>query len=400
MFPLLICAFLCGPTLLYCTSEAGIDIPYDLTAKPATYLEGNQHDVDLAEYASIESFTSGKLQSAAKTKLDNFTPARATAITFNAALQRTMIKASNALINQDCYPTYFGSGRIYLPEANALSYAPGTMGSYAQNSWQAFAEGVREAAIRHPEKRFLIYVIGGYYEPAYNPVYELVPFPARPDLCVAIMKSALQDCPNATVLTRAYTSAESYYRDFFRTDHHWNIAGAFAAYEQIVDAFDLEAISPGGKWEIPNFRFTGATARWGIDLLSETVFDANEDFAMLTATRTDGTVINCSDHTAFWDAEPLSKHYSFYDLYYDRLYDCTITGGIGTRSALLVANSYRGAIQRPLAYSYKSLTINFQLHPSSKVTSTLEEQIDAANADDVLFVANPGNLNVDSAYWK
>lgn len=400
IFPLLICAFLCGPALLWCATQVGIPVPRDLTAEPAQYLEGSQSDTDLAAHASIEGFASGELQAAAEAALNESIPARATAITANAALQRSAIAASNALSGWDCYPTYFGSWRIYEPRSNAVNYVPNERSEWTENAWRSFAAGVKEAALRHPDKRFLIYVVEGYGEPAYNPAYDLVSNAALPGDCTAIMEDELNGCANATVLTQTYDDAEAYYRDFFRTDHHWNIDGAFRAYEQIADALGLETVSSDSTWEIPDYSFTGATARWGIDLLSETVSDANEDFSMLTATLADGSTVNCADHAAFWDADPLNRHYSFYDLYYNNIGDCTITGGAGTRNALLISNSYRGAIQRPLACSYKSLAANSQLWPGATVTTTFDEQIAAAEADDVLIIANPGNLQIDSSYWK
>ena len=400
IFPLLICAFLCGPALLYCAEAVGVDVPVDLTTEPATYLEGGAQGVELPDGVSLRSFAKGQLQKAAEAKVNNFVPARATAVVTNAALQRGAIAASNAFVGWDCYPTYFGSSRIYEPRANAVNYIPNQKDEWTQDAWRRFATGVKDAALRHPDKRFLIYVVEGYGEPAYDPAYELVTNPALPGDCVAIMEDVVEGMPNVTVLTRTYSDAESYYRDFFRTDHHWNITGAFAAYGQVAEALGLETVAMDGTWEIPDYTFTGATARWGIDLLSETVFDADQDFSRLTVELPDGSAVKGNDHAAFWDAAPLHRHYSFYDLYYNSFGDCTFTGGTGARRALLVSNSYRGAIQRPLAWSYASLAANSQLWPGAGVTTTLDEQIAAAEADDVLFIANPGNLIIDDAYWR
>lgn len=398
-FSVVVLLFLCGPGLLFASVQAGVAVPEALTSKPAQNLSGGIVEAHVGDHLSIEGFAARQLQAELENEVGNCIPAKANAIIANAALQRGSIAASNALFNWDCYPTYFNSGRLRLPD-DTLTYLPTHKNSAAEGRWRSFADGLAKVAQRHPDKRFILYVVGAYGEPAYNPAYGLVSDPLVPKDCVATVESQLEDVPNVTVLTKEYDSAESYYEDFFRTDHHWNIKGSLSAYGQIVDELGLRKVDAGKMVDIPDYWYTGATARWGIDLLKERVFDCEYDFSELSVKLFDGSVVPGNDHSSFWDAPPLRKPYAFYDSYYDNLGNATISGGVGDRSALLVSNSYRGAIQRPLAWSYHQLTVNAQLHPATPVVETLEEQINAADADDVIIVGNPSALNLEEAYWE
>ncbi len=400
LFSIGLCAFLCGPAILYGATRAGIDVPVDLTAAPAQYLSGGAESANVGEQFSVEGFTSKALQEAVDTEIGNYIPGKAAAIITNAGMQRRAIACSNSLWQWSCYPTYFGSARLFIPGEDAVTYLPQRSNVGAEAAWRSFAEGVAQVAERHPDKRFVLYVAGGYQEPSVNPAYDLVTDPLVPSYCVDALRAVAGDVPNVSVLSYSYSSSEEYYRDFFRTDHHWNAFGAFRAYESIAEELGLSVVEPGGKREIPDYWFTGATARWGVDLLRERVSDCGNTFADLVAERPDGTKISGDDHSSFWDAPALGKRYQFYDTYYDNLGDCTITGGFGDRNALLVSNSYRGALQRPLASSYRSLSVNSQLHPAVPLTTTLEEQIEAAGAEDVIFAANPSAFKIEDEYWE
>ena len=402
IFSVLLIVFLLGPAALWVgQTKLHLDIPSWFTAEDATYLSGSKQKTNVRENLSIEGFQTKELQSAAENKLGNYVPAKATAIIENAAVQRCSIALSNLLFNWACYPTYYGSARLAYPEQNVVAYLPKTQSPSYQRQWQTFAAGLRKAAERHPEKRFIVYVVGGYQDPAVNPAFSLMSCPMYPAECTNLLRQETGVTPNITVLGSSYDSEEEYYEDFFHTDHHWNINGAMKAYDEIADALNLEKVNSYGITNIPDYLFTGATARWGLDLLEEEVFDCDNTFNYLTAIYSNGEEQDGDDHASFFNATALMKHYSFYDLYYDNLGNCTIIGGTGNRSALLISNSYRGAIQRPLASSYHSLSVNNQLHPSAAMTETLDNQINEADADDIFFIANPSNLKVgDEKYWE
>lgn len=238
-------------------------IPEAISTRPAKYLSGGVESVNIYEHLNINGFKNKQLQTSLETRISNSIPAKATAILSQAALQRELIMASNGLFSWDCYPTYYGSGRLYIPRSNALTYMPSQSGDHYEAQWMAFADGLKTVAAASPEKRFLVYVVQGYTEPAYDPAYQLVSTSLKPQECADYFAAAFSDAPNISVLTKSYDTAVDYYEDFFRTDHHWNIRGAFGAYNQICDELQLESINMEGVWDIEGYYFFGRYGSMG-----------------------------------------------------------------------------------------------------------------------------------------
>lgn len=400
IFPILVALVLISPAALFCAQKvAHLSLPSWLTTEEAKYLSGTTSEVDVRATATLAGFESGKFQTALETEIGNFIPAKAGALLGNAALQRTAIAVSNSLFGWECYPTQYAGNILYIPDADALTAYPRTKSAEWEDRWRSFADGVREAAIRYPDKRFVLYVVGAYSEPAYDLAYELVSDPMVPTDCCDILRESTEGLSNVDVLTNSYSNAEEYYEDFFRTDHHWNIQGAFRAYKTMAERLELETVSMDDTWDIPDYSFSGSRARWGLDMLGENVFDCGNSFNELSIYDGDVLIGSCANHDSFFDAPYPGKRFQFYDKYYDNIGNYTIKGGSGERHALLIGNSFRGAIQRPLASSYSYLALSNQLHPSSKPSPTLAEQIESSQADDIIFVANPGNYSVSSSFW-
>jgi hypothetical protein len=239
----------------------------------------------------------------------------------------------------------------------------------------------------------VVYVVGAYDAPAVNPADDLVSDSSTYLDCYDEMLAVLADAGNVSVLKTECGSLDEYYEDFFRSDHHWTIRGALKAYAQICTALDLEEKDFGGFTTIPDVVFTGATARWSLDLVSEQVEDLVEAFDYLTMA--DGAV-SAADHSALFDLNPLAKKYSVYDMYFNNVPGGLIEGGDGERNVLLVANSYMGALQRPLASSLHALTTAEALHPSHAdlLAGGLSAAVADAGADAVVFVASPADYAI------
>lgn len=390
-----------GPLLLFtCQGVLNLKLPSWLTSEDAALLEGNRDKTQITEVLSIKDIIEGKFQSALEQEITGYIPARASAIVENAKIQRSFISTSNMLFQWDCYPTFFSSERIYIPAFNAVSYIPSKILQSLKPNWSLFASGIKSVAEYYPNKHFVLYVVQGYGETSWNPAYELISYPFSTSLCQETMSEVLKDTENVSILTKAYYDGEEFYDNFFTTDHHWNIRGAWNACDQICTELEIKPPRQSSYKEIESLKYTGATARYGLDLIEETIFDSTNTFDTLNMETSNGTVINCSDHNSFWKLPPLRQRYTFYDSYYDAIGEGTITGGIGNQTGLLIGNSFKGAIQRPLALAFKSLITRADLHPSRDIEETLQELIESSNVDDIIFVANPGNYNIDQAFFN
>lgn len=400
IFTIIFCAFLLGPAGIFLSDKMGIDLPTWMTAENAKYLEGGVSEAQVKKNLSLEGFETEQLQTALESKVGNNIPFKAAALLGNAALQRGAIETSNCVFNWRGYPTYYGSEVLYDTELKALCSKPLSYSKDTKDDWEKFAQGVLSTAEEFSNKRFVIYVVQGDQTAPLNFAYDLMSDPIMPNDCVSTMTKIIEDHSNVYIVTKTYTSGDDYYRDFYKTDHHWDINGAYVAYEQLTQELDLDKTEMSTLVQIEDCNFNGSFSRRALMRLNEKVFDCDDAFGSLLAHYSDGSTHPCNSHEKFWDSSLSLRDAQFYDLYYDDLGNCKISGGSGERSALLISNSYRGAIQRFLATSYNELMVNDQLGLHSKVTTTFKEQIIEADADDIILLACPMRFEVSSEYWE
>lgn len=346
---------------------------------------------------SLDSFASGDFQSAVDSYASDSLPFHDQAMLLNAQLQEVGISQAAGLFGFDVYPTYFGSSRLYIASQDAVTYQPFTHTEYHDQKLAEYAQGIAKEAAAYPEKRFVVYVVQGFSEPAQDPAYSLVSNPFLPQEGVDALKSVLADCPNVTVLTDSYDSLDGYYEDFFRSDHHWNIKGALRAYNTIADELGLQAVDTGSltlRQVCEGYNFMGATSRWGRRVVYDEALDADVDYSGVTYTDEDGVAHDGNDHSGFSDLEAGEKVYSFYDKYYDDIPEGLIQG-TGTGSALLISNSYGGALIRQLATQFETLFRSKAMRAGHE--ETFSELLEESDADTVIFVANASDYMTAAA---
>lgn len=359
-------------------------------------LEGRE--AAAAPELSLDAFASGDFQSATDSYASDSLPFHDQAMLLNAQLQEVGISQAAALFGYDVYPTYFGSNRLYVASQDAVTYLPFTHTEYHDQKLAEYAQGIAKQAKAHPEKRFVVYVVQGFSEPAQDPAYDLVSNPFLPREGVEALRSALADCPNVSVLTDTYDSLDSYYEEFFRSDHHWNIKGALRAYNTIADALGLQTQDTSSltlRQVCEGYTFIGATSRWGRHVVRDEAFDADIDYSGVTYTGEDGQTHDGNDHATFTGLDESEKAYSFYDEYYDNIPDGTLVHGTGTGSALLISNSYGGALTRQLATQFETLYKSVAVRAGHD--ETFSDLLEWSDADTVIFVANPTDFMTAAA---
>ncbi len=401
VFSIIVCLIFIGPVLMFgAMNVLKIELPGWITSEEVQYLEGASIKYGVKDNLNMDGLASGRLQSALEDKVEDYVPCRAGAIITSAALQRVAIETSNLVTHWSCYPTFYGSDKVYSPEFDSVAYMPEPYSKDVFDRLEYFSEGVKRIAERYPEKRFIIYLVLGYEEPSFTPASALMSDDYNPLDAYEFMNAILEESENVEILTRRYSIGDEYYEKFFATDHHWNISGAIEGYSQIVDSLDLQENNFGTFIPMPDYEYTGATARWGRDLIKESVFDVEDDFSYLRVDTIDGYVFNGANHDVFKDYPEAGKQFAFYDAYYDSIPSLsTITGGSGDKCCLLISNSYGAALQRPLATSYKELHVSQVFRHPELERGNLEYEIDCSNPDDVIFVANPSAIIVPDDYF-
>ena len=378
----------CAALVTQLLVAAGVEFPASTgIGQSWRYLEGRA-SVEMPTL-SLDAFASGELQDGIEGYAADALPFHDQAMLLNVGLQQTGIAQAASLFGFDAFPTYYGSTRLYLPEQDAVTYQPFVHTEYHDQKLAEYAAGIAGAAARHPEKRFVVYMVQGYQEPSVNPAYSSVSGAFLPAQAVEEVRELLADCPNVSVLTDSYDSLNDYYQEFFRSDHHWNIKGALRAYNTIAAELGLEVVDVGSLslHEVKDgYEFTGATSRWGRHMVSDEALDVDLDYACVTYEK-DGETHDGNDHSSFYDYAPEGIAYSFYDAYYNSIPDGVISGP-GEGKALLISNSYGGAIQRQLATQFSQLERASALWPSYE-GQNFEGLLRDYDADTVIFVANP-----------
>ncbi len=392
---------LVAPMALWATQDvAGLRLPSWLTAEDATYLSGSEESADVLEHTSLGGYRRGEFQHAVEVGIGNHIPLKATALLGNAAFQRTAIEVANIPFGWSCYPTFYGSNNLYVPERDALVGVPAKATPEATDGWTSFARACADFASRHPDKRFVMYLVQGDASAVANPSVALVSDALDSRTPVRIFEDAAANVENLTVLSVDYDSAEDYCHDYFRSDGHWNAIGAMRAYSEIAEVLGLSPInelrlrhvSRTGQLEDGDdgYRFIGAASRTGLLPLSEDAFDLDVDYSQVRVTKSDGTVGDGNDHEAFASYPDEHKAYVFHSHYYDNLTDCTTTSN-GERRALLIGDSFKGAIQRPIMSQYQQVKVSSDLHHDIVPQGRLEELVAGSDADDVIMVGLPSD---------
>lgn len=392
---------LAGPIALWVAQSAlGLRLPSWFTAEDAMYLSGSEESANVLEHTSLGGYRRGEFQHAVEVGIGNHVPFKATALLDNAAIQRASIEVANIPFGWSCYPTFYGSNYLYVPGHDALVNMPAKATPEATDGWARFARAAADFASRHPDKRFVMYLVQGGTSAVANPAVTLMSDVLDSRTPVRIFEDAAANVENLTVLSVDYNSPEDYYHDFFRNDDHWNASGALRAYSKIAGALDLPQmaepqlrhVSRTGQLEDGDdgYRFVGAISRVGLLPVSEDAFDLDVDYSQVRVTKSDGTVGDGNDHEAFASYPDEYKAYVFHSHYYDNLTDCLTTSN-GERRALLIGDSFKGAIQRLIMSQYRQVKVSSDLHHIIVPQCGLEELVASSDADDVIMVGLPSD---------
>ncbi|MGN0037814.1 MAG: hypothetical protein ACI36Y_01560 [Coriobacteriales bacterium] len=326
----------------------------------------------------------------------SFVPFHDSLLLASAGLQRQGIATANLAAGFECYHTYYGSGYVELPQQGAVSYIPEEKGEGFWRHLKKFAKGLAKKAKQHPETTFVMYLVPGKSTPGASPLYEYMSNLATPQEVMAVLEEQLAGIDNLLLLTDSYASTEDYYANFFKTDHHWNILGAVQARNTIGAELGWEplgtATAPIAGFE--DYRSIGTNARAGLDPIGEEVFDLDYDFSQLTIKYASGKVADGNDHTRFTEYSAPDKPYVFHARYFNTVKQvATFTNSSpgAQGKALLVSDSYGGAISRPLALQFKKLYRSNDLFNESKNRS-FEETFAKDDYSTVFFVAHTTDL--------
>lgn len=389
---------LLSPLTLCVATQCNVRLPSWLTYEDASYLEGKRPVVALSDLGkSLESaggFQSGNAQTILQDYIAEFFPMRALALLGSAELQRLAIALSNQLFQWECYPTYYGSGILYIPSMNRLSGFPAklTGGGTAQEyreKYQGFIDGLESIASEFPQVNFYVYIADTANETCFNIAYPLVASAETLENVVQSFQSELRALDNVFVECDVFASIDDCYSRRYASDMHWNSHGALKAYNVLADCSKMEPYSEELEYDLVA-EFYGGASRSG-RMLVESAGEAYDlDFSDLNIEMQFGGVDEGDQHLEYQAADEMMKRMNWYETYYGSYGTSPKIMGAGDGNALIVTDSYGAGIKRYIAKQYQTTAVNWSLAGKYYI-ETLRELITENDVDDVFFIGVESN---------
>lgn len=362
-------AVLCAVFCLLCVLPASL-IVVDRLVLDITEITGvgretmNLEGRSVATFPDLSSDTvlSGSFQKGVEKWLSDNTVAREACLLTNAFMQRIPINIAADLFGFDERPTTYGGSYYRSKMYDALYWNPIAKDGKTVANVQAASEAYLAFAKRNPEKRFFLYLASGR---------------GAPDLTGGRLFSNAVDCEfiydkilaplsdEYIVIDNGIDSVEQYNRRYYRTDHHWNIDGAYEAYVAIATAMGL-----GDNLVVPLERVVldidmyGATGRTSLDVsvapehLTDMVFDLPDCRVLKSGVEMDDPEDTLSSLNRFrseWVTD--DPFYNYYGKYFhgDGEVEMIRTEKSVGKALLVVGDSFTNCIDRLFLNNYDAV---------------------------------------------
>ena len=260
----------CASGLLCCTmgfkvlNKLNIPVPSTLqTNVERSYLEGRPYT--RLPSPSVDSFLSGDFQDDLESYTADALPLRETLLLGKASLQRLSISQMADLLGYDAYHTFFGSGYLHETEGDRLLAVPAKQSKKALNGLAASVDSINDFVASNPGYTYYFAMPYRSDVLGIGPLAGLVSEPVDAEFLQSRIFSRLS--PDITQIDLMPSSYEEFDEDYFKTDHHWNIKGAYKAYCTINEAMgNTSSTLPCGELlTFPTAQFYGSEARSGLD---------------------------------------------------------------------------------------------------------------------------------------
>lgn len=362
------------------------------------YLSGGMVEADVRGSASLEGFATGEFQEAVETEVGNYIPVKAMALLGHAALQRSFIDASNGIFRYECMPTYFGSGVVDVPEAGRLMEKTQKAATRLIKAATEAASVLDAFAERHADRRVFIYMATDSQMVEDSPVA----LQTTQAMTYGDYRAIFEDGEASYAWIDGEVPFAEFDEEWFRTDHHWNIKGAFRGYETIarslgfgestVRASDVKA------YESPLFR--GTFARRGLNAVySDQVLDYEmplPPFRVKVGERGENPDILARSgayEDGDWDDNAFASRYGEYFHGDYGLIVIENLSALSEGSLLIVADSYSNCMERYLATHYRTTYVLDPRHAEESVDAFLADHPDVK---DVLVLMTSGDLTAEA----
>ena len=392
-FLIVFLALICCTGCTKAMSMAGVDFP-DWTGigKERSNLEGRRYEA--LPSLSVEGIMSAEFQDETEQFLADAFPMRDSALVANAALQRVGIEMSSLVFGYDVYPTYYGSSHVYDARNDTVSAMLTLSTEEHVEEYEAAAKKFSSFADRHLGLNVLIYRTDRVNFSSNNPTHDLVSASLDTEFFTDHFYGLLGE--RVTVVDGSGVSEEERLNLYYKTDHHWDIEGAYLGYSQIAAELGVDPRDRSNFEHVvfSNVEFYGSYSRSGLclpdepDVISDYWFDGGEvEVAIDGKPATMEDLVHYrmySDGNA--DSEWARNRYAEYYHADYGLIELTNDSAVD-RTLLIVADSYSNSMERYFAIDFGKVYVFDARHAGMTVDEFLAEH----HVDDVVFLLSQVN---------
>lgn len=389
--------FILTPTGLSALASFGVPLPSALASDEAVLLDGAYSNPSIKKNFNLEGIASGEFQNAVETRIKNELPFRAQMLLGNAAAQRSLIKASNAVFGFEAVPTFYGSDYVELEDTRRILPNAYRQSTTLATSLETFANQLDEVAAAYPETRFILVLNEDSWTTPANPTNALISNAITPEFVQTHLKDKLSS--NVTLLTpHVYTDAEEYNQYYMTTDHHWNVEGVRKTYEAIATELGLTSLANAPTKELDAALTCGQEGRLGLDpAFPYALSDLDIDTSSITYEVHNKEVPfgNHEEYESGKITDPLRAFYNGYHYYFggNEALEVLRNSALDDESKRLifVSDSYGVALMTYLAMNYSD---TYKTDPfNNGVTFTLPSLLDDTHAKTVVIMTTARGIS-------
>ena len=363
-------------------------------------------DLEARNYQPLPRFAKGDFvnrvfQENTDQYLADLTPCRDGVVLCNASLQRAFIRLSAQLFGYEAYPTFYGSSRVYDTELDSVLPIPPAPSKGRVRQCTRLAEEINGFSEANPDLMTVFCLVGSMEFAPFDPLRDLM---SRGEGNMSMVDDLLASLREEVVTVNLEIRDESdYLKKYYKTDHHWNIFGAYEGYATVMAAIspDEEPVSITGtrSWDVP---FYGTYARVGLfqpptaDVIEDIEYDpSNLSVSVNGKASTLEDVLHVEQYNSGrYSSSVFKNRYGEYfhgdgSHAYIRFDNEDITGD---ESLLIVGDSYTNSIERLFAEHFKTVHCIDLRYFDGTVQSVVEEN----DVDVVLFMESLGNYTNDT----
>ncbi len=399
LMALVVSVLFLAPLTLIGLKMSGMQLPEEMGVLP-TRLFAESRLLKTPPECTPEKIQEKKFQSEFEDYYSDIIPLRDETLFLDAAVKRFPIQMSNLIFNFPVYPTYYGSKRYYVPDSDSLVFEPVKRDDNLVKGAENFCIQLKNLAKEFPNKRFIFCLLPGGAFSVHNPLDQFTDNPLPTEMWADAFINNISGQPNVFFYTdaKSYEDRNSYYQNYYRSDHHWNIRGAAKCFDQVFNALGRPMAAPFSFKQADEVPLLGSSSLIGLMPLFDQVEDLEYDPTTVNFIGPDGSIQLYPMHE-FKALSPKVKACLFYSEYFDKLpmYRVINTSAGKKGRAMLISDSYGALARTFLAQQYSEVIPLRHLQGESILNDTnhetkLRNYIVANNPDDIYIVCIPNGV--------